>query len=80
MQTTLGTSLFRDGLRSGILFRFKDGDIVITDTTSGQSSYTFTDLSKDDAGVYKCRANNDYSAIVSEEVVVAIEGNITHNQ
>ena len=56
--------------------RLKDGNIVATTSGGSSSSYVLTSLTMDDAGYYKCRANNDYGAIVSSEAQINVKGTL----
>ena len=44
------------------------------DDTSGTSSLTLRNLNDDDNAQYACRANNDYSAIVSNMAGIHVKG------
>ena len=57
--------------------RFKYGEIVKHDATSGVSNLELTDVTADDVGYYTCRASNDYSAIISAAATVLVEGPYT---
>ena len=52
----------------------KDGIVLETEYTSMESYLTLIDVSVENTGTYVCRANNDYSAIVSPAATVLVKG------
>ena len=58
--------------------RMKYDDIIKREDTSGQSTLTLTGLKEADSGLYKCRANNDYSSQKSKEVQIKVKGIISN--
>ena len=46
----------------------------MTDVTSPESILVLEDLQAEHAGEYRCRANNDFSAVYSEKVSMDVKG------
>ena len=56
--------------------RFKDDHVFETRMESGLSTLVLENVSTNSSGTYGCRANNDYSAVVSSGGRVNIRGKL----
>ena len=54
--------------------RFKDGEVVSQEVTSEGSNLVLEEVSSGSTGDYRCRANNDYSAVYSQVAHLQVQG------
>ena len=54
--------------------RFHDSEVLVSEVTSGQSELLLDNLQEAQTGDYRCRANNDVSAIYSDPAALQVKG------
>ena len=57
-----------------LLCRFRNGQFLSRDATSGESVLQLTSVTTDDSGYYTCRASNDHSSVYSTDAEVIVKG------
>jgi hypothetical protein len=54
--------------------RFHGSEVILTDVTAARSVLVLQELQEDQAGDYRCRANNDHSTIYSQPATLQVKG------